>query len=313
MKHVLFLIICLTFCSAKEVIGQEQDKYPLINLNSKNLKGKVRGIREKAYHVVIEDGKIHKGHQSKHRPFERNFLWLFYENGNLAIDVTYNWVNSFEQRIDYQYDSINGNLLGSYEHGFLFQGKWLHTYDAEGKLITTTMYDKEDSVLVISTHEYDENDNMVRSVGKGIAEYMTDDDEIITYDEQGNLLQKKKTTDRYLYLKNFKNGLIVEKKEFGGENKEELNEHEKYEYDKNGNEITIFNFDADGQLKSTQRMVYDEHNNRISKQFFNDKNELEVTWTAELIYDEFGNWTQKLISKEGNPVSILEREIEYYE
>jgi len=303
----------LTFCVTQDAIAQKQDTYPLINLKSKNLKGKIKSIREKAYHAVLEEGKIYKGSQTKHRPFENNSFEMYNEKGNIILEMDYNWANNFEQRVDYQYDSITGDLLGSYENGFLFQGKYLHNYDDKSKLITTTMYDKEDTILVIYTHEYNENDNEIRCFGKGIADYMTDEVETATYDKQGNLLQTKKKTDRSFVIENMENDLLVERKEFEDETEEKLTKHEKYEYDEHGNEIKILSFDATGKLRSTQKKTFDEHNNQIGKQFFNSNNELEVTWTAEMVYDEFGNWKQQLLSRNGKAISILEREIEYYD
>jgi len=83
-------------------------------------------------------------------------------------------------------------------------------------------------------------------------------------------------------------------------------------YDGNGNTIETNFFNPYGSLKTKDTYRYDKNEYKIEASRYNPDGSLNAKYTYQYELDKNLNWTKRIEFKDGVPVSICERELEYY-
>ena len=82
--------------------------------------------------------------------------------------------------------------------------------------------------------------------------------------------------------------------------------------DNSGLHFTEIAYNPDGVLKSVISRKYDDHANETEDDRFYTKDSVRVKYNYKFEYDKTGNWTKNTTSKNGKPIQVTERQIEYY-
>ena len=182
-------------------------------------------------------------------------LLQYDENGNNTSQFTYSKNNvsdnfTLTSKIFYTYDEA-GNittcvhyLLDTYNSTgeFLFGGAFVYDYDAEGRLVTSSLYNDEEFTDLLEVMEYMYNDDelvdYVRHYSIEFGQYNEDYGEKYSYDE-GKL---DKIT---FYTIDFMNGMLTE------------GMYRKFIYDKNNNIIEKVDMSADMIITEKHDYKYD--------------------------------------------------------
>jgi len=224
-------------------------------------------------------------------------------NGSIKtiIESTYNLIEkdgeinkgSIEVKRTYKYDKM-GNMLEEQMATSKFKLRLKHSnkYDNKGNITEKILIDQDDKddTEIRYTFIYNDKGDVLET-----NEYNTDG--ILSkkftfeYDKQGNLLVKKE--------KNLPNDWIGYKYI--------------YKYDEIGNAIESKKIGPDGKVELQYTYSYDEMGNVIeqNRYFAMDGSETRHSYNYD-DFDENNNWRHKEVYQNGQPVYIIEREIEYY-
>ena len=313
-SKIIFFILFI-FSNFQICIGQENLEEELKNLTTLNLKGNVKTITEKSFNAKkngINYIKTTEGWQSS---WQKNNEQKFDVNGNLT-NKTY-FENSKPIRNDF-FKYENNKIT---ETNTLYANRFF-SYDEFDKIKSEKFIDKkptkittgqENTPIKKETHIeyfYSENSKLVQKIERSLSENQISV-ENFKYDQNNNLIYKELkysgrkewydyyyNNDNLLYKiewKDDKFGLLeVTIITFNNREKKSENWTNYFEGDKEGsieyiyekgNEIQTKEFDADGNLENTEKIIY--------------------------IYDKFGNWINKTIILK-NKTHIIERQIIYY-
>jgi hypothetical protein len=164
-------------------------------------------------------------------------------------------------------------------------------YDDKGRLIEERMSDLAGPVKIINM--YDNAGNKTESK---------------LYDSRKRLLER----ETYSYDTN---GKLIENIIYG--EKDMLASKIRFAYDEKGNLSEKSRFDADGQILERDRheFKYDASDNLLWEKhhrfYIGTEESSEGSEYAE--FDDKGNWRRKLLSRDGSPQMVIERQIEYHE
>jgi hypothetical protein len=204
------------------------------------------------------------------------------------IELTEYVKDKFKSRTTYTYDS-NGNETDEVGFGEDGKIKWKEvlSYDESGRLTEVVDYKEDDSFDARFTYRYDTRGNLAEE-----TEYHSDTSSL-----------NKRTTTKY-DLK----GEPVEINHF--------NQHgrliNQIKVDNFGLHFTDIAYNPDGVLKSVISRKYDDKANEIEDDRFFTKDSVRVKYNYKFEYDKTGNWTKNTTSKNGKPIQLTERQIEYY-
>ena len=138
--------------------------------------------------------------------------------------------------------------------------------------------------------------------------YQYDEDGNITeetyYNADGDLLRKQK-------CQYDEDGNITEETDYNADGKIDWNQ--KYQYDENGNITEETSYNTDGELYEKQKYQYDENGNITEQIYYNADGELYKKNKYQNEYDKLKNWIERTYSENDKQISIIKREIEYYE
>ncbi len=312
-SKIIFFIFFI-FSNFQICIGQVNPKEELKNLTTLNLKGNVKTITEKSFNAKkngINYIKTVEGWQSS---WQKNNEQKFDVNGNL-IDKTY-FENSKPIRNDF-FKYENNKII---ETNILYANRFF-SYNEFGKIKAEKFIDKKPKKTTTEKENipikketyieyfYSENSKLIQKIESSLSGNQISV-ENFKYDQNNNLIYKdlkysgrKEWYDYYynndslLYKiewKDDKFGLLeviiitFNNREKKSENWTNYFEGDKegsveYIYEK-GNEIQTKEFDADGNLENTEKIIYR--------------------------YDKFGNWINKTIILKSKAY-IVERQIIY--
>lgn len=313
-SKIIFFILFI-FSNFQICIGQENPEEELKNLTTLNLKGNVKSITEKSFNAKkngINYIKTVEGWQSS---WQKNNEQKFDMNGNL-IDKTY-FENS--KLIRTEFFKYENNKIT--ETNTLYANRFF-SYDEFGKIKFEKFIDKKTKKITTGKENipikketnieyfYSENSKLVQKIESSLSGNQISV-ENFKYDQNNHLIYKdlkysgrKEWYDYYYNNDNLLYKIEWKDDEFGllevtiitFNNREKKSENWtnyfegdkegsiEYIYEK-GNEIQTKEFDADGNLENTEKIIY--------------------------IYDKFGNWINKTIILKSKAF-IIERQIIYY-
>ncbi len=254
--------------------------------SSKNIKGAVKSIRQIPYYAEKKLGKIIKGNLIEYKEFSENEMRIYNKNGNIIEFITYYSDGSFFGKRTYLYDE-KGNKLelkGYFSDGILGYRR-TYLYNENGNLIEEKSYDGAMNFEGREVNKHDKNGNVIEKYRYYYdGSLRTSDFYQYLYDEKGNIIEKIFYDSKYTYL-----------------------------YDEKGNiiERSLYN---DGTFFDKNSYLYDVEGNEIEDNYSNSNGSLQYTSSFQYKYDEQGNWIEKIFfSSDGNPVTITERRIIYYD
>ncbi len=193
-----------------------------------------------------------------------------------------------KSRTTYTYDN---NWNETDETGFDENGqvKWMEVlkYNDAGNLTEVTDYKQDNTIDAQFTYRYDTRGNMGEE-----TEYYSD-----------TSTRNKRTTTKY-DLK----GEPIEINHFNYAGRL-VNQ---VKVDNSGLHFTEIAYNPDGVLKSVISRKYDDHANETEDDRFYTKDSVRVKYNYKFEYDKTGNWTKNTTSKNGKPIQVTERQIEYY-
>lgn len=257
----------------------------MYNLQSYNLHGQVKSIKESVYKVVIKNDRITPGLKTSCNLNFGDYYYYFNNLGNLTKEKSYHPDKKLANKYTYKYDE-SGKLI---ERTFgnnkevLFRSEFL--YNKDELLFGEKNYYKN-FVFEIILFLFDKEGNYI---GEEL------------YDNDGN----KISSGSYVFDKN---GLHLEyiKEKVDGT----ITCNELYSYDINGNKIQMVFLVTDHCHKIVHR--YDSSQNETDEIIYKSENEIEKHRRYEYSFDETGNWIRKILFENNIPVNIFKRIIEYY-
>jgi YD repeat-containing protein len=273
-KLIIGILVC--FCGLKLAAQSNND----------NDKPIIKTTKEYSYKYDENDGL-----KSRDSIFPANFdtYSIFDENEKIIENGRYNPDGSLYQKTLYFRDkdgeAIKGISKGSNNE---IKSQWSYEYDENKNLIEVLTYDSDSTLTNRQLNRFD---------------YENSQTEMVTED------LKRNKTRKYEYKFDADENKI-EQVRYNPDGS--LKDKRIYQYDNNGNEKIQFLNRADG---SKMKFVseYDEMNNLLVQNWFDEGGEQTHQTAFEYNYDKHGNWiTKKRISK-GILNLIWEREIEYRE
>lgn len=271
------LIIALCGCSGNRTSDWEK----------LHLKGKIKQLYEQQFLAVDRFGKPEKG--DLYRESGWDFIYEFDEKGNYSKQT---FLNTLSDEVGHSTFTYNKKGLLSEEIA----------YDAEGGYSdkTTYLYDEKDRVNQVIF--FNNTDNIVNSL---VMEYNDETNKVTTckYTGRGKLITKQiQTLD--------KKGAPTETFIFN--DKDEIVNHRKEIYSKDGLLKNITAYTPDGKIYMIVKFEHDNKGNVLSEQGLDENGEAFVPVRYEYSFDKEGNWIRKIRYEGDKAVTITDRSIEYY-
>ena len=274
-----FIIISLVFaqCGSKK---KEND------LTLDHLEGKIKSVKTLEYIADSASGK----------PLKDKLVfkdeWSYNENGLKTNGTTYQILASdtLSYKTAYKYDDKNRKISWTqFEMDGTVSFKFTYTYDENGNNTEESRFGSDGALEYTIVHTFNENnqiteDNTINSSGGFNYKAKR------KYDSAGN------NTEMSYYHANNVFDYKVE-----------------YVYNDKGNVIQETGYRSKGGLNYVSKLTYDENNNLLEKCDYNSKN--VVKWRFIHKYEKFDankNWLLQTLSKDGKPISYIEREIGYF-
>ena len=211
----------------------------------------------------------------------------------------------------------NGNRIveADYENGHV-KGSSAFVYDTNGRVIAANEFHDDGTLYAISTFKYGNTGLLMEKKAEYLGEthylrhtYSYDKNdllkEIVDFDENNNLFKaitfsydnRGKITEERFYLP------------FG-----RLYSWKIFIYNNQGQLIEEQHYDARGFLYHSDLFFYDAHGNvkELQMRQFNAGLSDRNTYHYEYEYDQLGNWLCKKIYYNNKPLSVVERELEFF-
>ncbi|MCX6163288.1 MAG: hypothetical protein NTU73_00220 [Ignavibacteriae bacterium] len=283
---ILFILIPLLFCEIS--FGQSY-----IDIKWKN------DIKEKKK-VIVKD--------------VLNSLYIYDNRGNNIEHLRYNENDTSPQRFIYVYDEKD-KLTESYYYG-VYTGwatKIEYIYNKSGNKVRETEFDARLKMSQIKSRVYDKKGNLEKAFtidwrGDTVATIKYENDEKGRIIKATHFINTKIFNLLYEYKYDFRNNII--------ENNVYDNVgflwRDVFEFDERGNKIREFTESKKGGRKVNEKFIYDEHNNMISRIYFegNDTNKTENSDNYKFIYEENGNKLEEYFITDKGDI-ILDKSFEY--
>lgn len=216
----------------------------------------------------------------------------------------------------YQIFSKNGKLIENsrFENdGSLYQ-KSKNELDKNGKLIKGIRFNSTGGIKEKWNYIYDKNENLTEVKYYSAEGELTNIQQNV-YDKKGNKIEMLRTNlkrntvwkDTYVY-----NGANKKVEQLNYKPDGSLKGRRTYNYNEKGNKFEELYYKPDGTIMKFVS-EYDEMDNLIIQNWFNEQGEQTHQTSFEYIYDKNGNWITKKRSSKGVLSLIWERQIKYYE
>lgn len=193
------------------------------------------------------------------------------------------WYTKYDDKGNKLEESYNSNHLGTN-----FPGKNLYTYNNKNELLEQHQYKNNGKLLIKALYELNKK-------GKHLEASWN-------YPDGSSF---GKTTYKYNH-----HGKLTEEIWYLSDGS--LDEKIRYKYDISGNRIENKAYRSDGSLLYKFTYEYNERGNKIEEDIYNSDGEWEESIIYEYELDKRGNWTKKLAIKNEEPISITERQYQYY-
>lgn len=275
-KKTLYVSIFLFLTSLINVSGQSKTDY---------LKPKKKMIKEALYKV--KNGQLKNRDEVLASNIDK---YTIYDKNEKVIESgRYNPSNgALYEKTTYNRDK-NGNAIKAIkrESSDKIKSYWTYKYDSKNNLVEVKTYNVKNVLTKTQSNKYDREGNNIEMIlgspnSNGAWKY------IYKYNDKKERIEQ---------LKYKPDGSLKDKRV--------------YSYDKNGNEDVQIKFSTGGSFTKFIS-TYDENNNLLVQDWFNEKGEKIHQTSFEYVYDKFGNWITKKRSSKGVLSMIWERQIEYY-
>jgi hypothetical protein len=271
------------FIASKSQVTKETDWH------SRNLKGKVKSLRETCYKAVKVAGEIHKGKRQHVNRDDASYITYNDEGRKIETDE-YGKDGKVSERRTYVYDD-NGIYTGVevYDANGVLTSKhtYVNTYDDKGNLISREHLRPDGSLDNRYTYTYDNNGNMLEYTwfGGGKA---AGSKEVCKYDGKGNMIED------ILYKPDGK-----------------IDWKFNYTYDEKGNRT------EESDYKGSKFIIryfinYDEQGNETEVDWCHENGKPYRKYFQKYIYDNGGNWITLTAFQKNKPIYIFERELTYF-
>ncbi len=216
-------------------------------------------------------------------------IFEYREDGKMAKE-TITYQDSYSDYVTYLYDDL-GNLIERRQQDEDGEVESLEQYEYEGELLKKeTVYGSEQEFISEAIHTYDDKKNLIETKSRGKEDH-EDVRMVYEYDEKGN----RDCAERYN-----KEGQIMARTTFT--------------FDDKGNVIELF--EEDTTTSKTTKMQYDDHDNVLLHEEFNDQEELNHR--IERVWDEDGELVESMVYVDRHDQGpdqyyCVKQEFEYYE
>lgn len=251
------------------------------------LKGNVRSVTEIKYKATLESGKIQKLYKGS---------WIKYQ---------FNASGFLTEKTDL--DPHDGTLIE----------KRIYIYDSRGMLTLINHYRSDDVLSSVSSIVYDSLGYLVE---ERITHIQTEDQGhdtryVYTNDQQGNCIGMtgyNSTGDcftRYTYAYDSKGNRMEEVWQDGNG---ALIHTYAYRYNNRGNKTEeTYTYTSGGGGKTKTTYVYDERGNLVQEKWGGaEGNVIDI---SNYTLDKHFNWITETTVENKQPISVTERELEYFE
>lgn len=239
-------IITLAFLNITIIsYGQEKELTKKSDLQQKNLKGKVKSLKEFNYNATLKNNKIKKKEinfygeniyslynlqgnlTQKYIFFDKDkikekYTYVYDKNYNKSEEKFYSYDDNVKANGSYKYNS-DGNLLEyyfRYENSDFLDTKTIYQYDKNHNLVELNLYHFDNHLFSNYTYKYDNKHNLIeenKTMGqdhhiKTIYQY-NKDNELISSEvsDNYNIFNRKET---YQYTKYDQKGNWIERIEY---------------------------------------------------------------------------------------------------
>ncbi len=262
------------------------------DLIQQNLKGRVSSISISEYSVIVKFGEAQKS------SLESKSLYKYNDYGNITEWNLFNSDGSLFAKFTSKHDN-NGNRTESnnYNSDGSLKSKsiWTYKYDEKGnkKEEICFHYDSNDRFLdkLIWVFKYDDKGYLYEQIG-GISDSLYDRKFIYKYDSIGNV-----TEEEYL-----------------NKTDENLNSKETYKYNSSDNRVENKSYNSQGSLETKWSYRYNNNGDITEEEYFSytiNGSNAKTTYEYDE-YDKTENWIKRKQLFNDKPITIIEREIEYF-
>ena len=279
------------------------------------LQGNVKQIMQISYSAHLESGQIVRGKIDIEREDgEPNFVVTYNVNGIAVCEESF---TSYGSRKDTYTD--DGTHILSEAFGLDGEQKEKSEYLYDGhRFLGMVKWDGDGKQTWRYEHRYNQHGRKSEELT-----FRNDPEElyrrkIYTYDEKGNMLTSTEFDGNGKLLLHSENKfdrkglLIYNRTEWTDERMAKHNKIQERKYNGYGDCVQVDEFDLEGNLKETHHYQheYDENGKRINPNIVDDE---KPAGEEEFTNDRHGNWTRKTTYYNKLPVSIVIREILYFD
>jgi len=334
--YILIAVFSIVGCSSVQTLTiQEDDRTQM------NLAGEVKSVESELYNLIPEKDTFRIGEKINGLSIDRNSLIKFNEKGNITSSKEFLSNGDVSEETIYTYDKTNRLVhrreidnygKGSfYDYNFSFNSvdsiikvvisnpefERIHQINRDDKnRIIESKIIQNDTVIAIYTRGYDENGNIIEE-----KEYRKDNIPVKitsrTFDRR-NLKQSEQITEYNKW------DTVSYQRKYSYDS--DLNLVEETEYQNDTVSVkTVNKYFENGELQETRNEPIGSVYAVITTRKFNEKGDLTEhsrksgdksnadLWMYKYKYDSIGNWIEKLEFKNGEPLRIVKRSIEYYQ
>lgn len=293
---------------------------PFPNLNSMNLKGKVKSISDEYYNGKSEEGTYFIVGPKLNSTLKTDTKFIFDSTGNLIQKniLSINGESIIQDYFIYN-DSKPTEVKTKYFHRF-------YTYDSIGRIEKETIYTqrvghiklngielKNDSIRQsVINYIYNSKNQLYQKIENGkesVPAYLAQ----FIYDNSGNLIEERVKqagfpTEFFKYIHDSNNNLI---RSVWSTKEEGIFEQISYVYQKDKLVLQTWENFEEGHLEG--KITY-EYENSLETEVIEYDSDGSIREKEILIYefDQKDNWIKKISVTNGDKIIIVSRTIEYY-
>ena len=279
MKTKIYLLALLTFHCACNA-GNTDIKYN--DWAKSNLKGKIKSVRESYYRAEKQPGNTEKSFESR-----GGFETVFNTQGYKISYTAHESDGRISSKSLYKYDDKNNLIEEEKYYGDELSFRELYTYNDKGNLIEKTTLDPDGKLTLRQLYKNNDRGNIIEERHHNNEDVFYNKI-VFEYDERNNLTEENHYDADDLHCRKTK-----------------------YKYDDTGNRIEEdFHSLLDDTFDYNTQFQYDTKGNVIERLDPLDKSGRLL---YEYEFDKTGNWIRSTTLKNGAKLSMIEREIKYFD
>ncbi len=338
MKHfnILFTALSIIGCSSGQTVSSPKNDRIQMGLS-----GNVKSVESELYNLIPEKETFRIGEKINSLSVDRNSLLEFDDKGNITTSKEFLSNGEISAETKYTYDK-KGRLnyrreIDNYGKGSFYDYNF--SFNSKDSIIRVEVSNQQ----IKRVHQIDRDYK-----NRVIKNKITQDDTVIAiytrnYDNNGNVIEENEYRNQNLPVKiktrTFDNRNLKQTEQITEFNKwDTLSYQIKYSYDSNLNVVeeneyqndtvsmkTINKYFKNGGLQETRNVPIGGGYAVVTTRKFNESGDLiehsrkssdksnADTWIYKYKYDSIGNWIEKFEFKNGEPLRIVKRSIDYYQ